>query len=121
LVECLIVNGNVNYLDDTMTALADPVRRRTIEVLGSGPLRASDLAEAAGMSRPAMSRHLRVLRTSGLVEVALSPTDAREHVYRLREDRLVALAAWIDQVRASWNDQLERFRTHVEQSVEGRS
>jgi len=111
----------VNYLDDTMTALADPVRRRTIEALGAGPLRASDLAEAAGMSRPAMSRHLRVLRTSGLVDVALSPVDGREHVYRLREDRLVALQAWIDQVRASWSDQLDRFQAHVEQNVEAGS
>jgi DNA-binding transcriptional ArsR family regulator len=106
----------VNYLDETMTALSDPVRRRTVETLGAGPRRASDLALAAGMSRPAMSRHLRVLRTSGLVEVTLSPTDGREHVYRLREDRLVALAAWVDQVRASWTDQLDRFQAHVEQS-----
>jgi DNA-binding transcriptional ArsR family regulator len=102
-------------LDDTMTALADPVRRRTIEVLGGGPLRAGDLADAAGMSRPAMSRHLRVLRSSGLVEVSISSTDAREHVYRLRQERLVALQAWIDQVRASWQDQLDRFQAHVEQ------
>lgn len=104
----------MNYLDETMTALADPARRRTIEVLGAGPRRASDLAVAAGMSRPAMSRHLRRLRASGLVEVAISPADAREHVYALREDRLVALQAWIDQVRASWNDQLDRFQAHVE-------
>lgn len=104
----------MNYLDDTITALADPARRRTIEVLGDGPRRASDLAHAAGMSRPAMSRHLRVLRASGLVEVEISATDAREHVYRLREDRLVTLQAWLDQVRASWSDQLDRFQAHAE-------
>jgi DNA-binding transcriptional ArsR family regulator len=109
----------VNYLDHTITALADPVRRHTIEVLGDGPRRASDLARSAGMSRPAMSRHLKVLRTSGLVEVEISTADAREHVYRLREDRLVALQAWIDQVRASWNDQLDRFQVHVEQDIDG--
>jgi DNA-binding transcriptional ArsR family regulator len=67
------------------------------------------------MSRAAMSRHLRVLRASGLVDVEVSTVDAREHVYRLREERLVALQAWVDQVRASWSDQLDRFESHVEQ------
>lgn len=104
----------VNHLDATMTALADPVRRRTIELLGDGPCRASDLASAAGMTRPAMSRHLRVLRTSGLVDVELSPDDARERLYRLRGDSFVALQVWIDQVRASCDDQLERFAVHAE-------
>lgn len=66
------------------------------------------------MSRAAMSRHLRVLRTSGLVDVEVSVTDAREHVYQLRDDRLGALQAWIDEVRASWNDQLDRFEAHVQ-------
>jgi DNA-binding transcriptional ArsR family regulator len=101
-------------LDGTMTALADPVRRRTIELLGTGPRRASDLADAVGASRPMMSRHLRVLRTSGLVDVELSIDDARERLYSVRADGLVAVQAWIDQVRASWNDQLDRFAAHVE-------
>jgi DNA-binding transcriptional ArsR family regulator len=61
-----------------------------------------------------MSRHLRVLRTSGLVDVALSSDDARERLYSLRGDELVAVQAWLDQVRASWADQLARFAAHVE-------
>ena len=60
-----------------------------------------------------MSRHLRVLRASGLVDVEISTSDAREHVYRLREERLAALQVWINQVRASWEDQLDRFEAHV--------
>jgi len=105
----------VNHLDTTITALADPVRRRTIEALGDGPRRASDLADAAGTSRPVMSRHLRVLRTSGLVDVTLSADDARERLYSLRGDGLIAVQAWLDQVRASWTDQLARFAAHVEE------
>ena len=104
----------VNHLDATMAALADPTRRRAIELLGDEPRRPSDLAVAAGMTRPAMSRHLRLLRTSGLVDVELSSDDARERLYRLRGDGLVALQAWIDQVRASWTDQLDRFKAHAE-------
>ena len=57
-----MINGIVNDLDSTLTALADPTRRRVVELLRDGPLRASELAEGSGMSRPAMSRHLRVLR-----------------------------------------------------------
>jgi DNA-binding transcriptional ArsR family regulator len=106
----------VNHLDATITALADPVRRQTIELLGDGPRRASDLADAAGTSRPVMSRHLRVLRTSGLVDVELSIADARERLYSLRGDGLVAIQAWLDQVRASWRDQLDRFAAHVEET-----
>lgn len=110
----IIVSDMVNHLDITMAALADPARRRAIELLGDGPRRASDLAVGAGMTRPAMSRHLRVLRTSGLVEVEMATDDARERVYRLREDSFAALTAWLDQVHASWSDQLDRFKTHAE-------
>jgi DNA-binding transcriptional ArsR family regulator len=104
----------IDQLDGTLAALADPARRGTIDVLGRGRARASDLAVAAGMSRAAMSRHLRVLRANGLVTVEVSDTDAREHLYELREDRLAAVQAWIDEVRAAWNDQLDRFQAHVE-------
>jgi DNA-binding transcriptional ArsR family regulator len=117
----LIINAIVDHLDTTIAALADPTRRRTIDVLGHGRARASDLALAAGTSRAAMSRHLRVLRGSGLVEVEISTTDGREHVYRLRDDRLAALQDWIDEVRASWEDQLERFEAHVERRSDDRA
>ena len=104
----------MNQLDPVFTALADPTRRRVVELLGQGARRASDLAQATGMGRPAMSNHLRVLRSSGLVDVEMGEDDARARVYRLRGDRLVALQAWLDQVQAFWSEQLGSFRDHAE-------
>ena len=73
-------------LDATLAALADPTRRRVVELLRERPRRAGELAEAFGVSAPAMSRHLRVLRTRGLVEEERVDEDARVRVYRLRRE-----------------------------------
>ena len=70
-------------LDATFAALADGTRRGVIDLLRKGPRRASDLADALRASKPAMSRHLRVLRDSGLVETS-SKDDGRERIYTLR-------------------------------------
>jgi DNA-binding transcriptional ArsR family regulator len=93
-----IIHVSVNDLeiDSALAALADPTRRQVIERLRSGPCRAGELAASTGMSGPAMSRHLKVLRTSGLVEVEGVDADARLRMYRLRPERFVALAAWLD-------------------------
>ena len=109
-----MIHDIVNHLDETFAALADPTRRQVVELLRSGPRRASDIAADLDMSRPAMSRHLKVLRTSGLVEVALAEVDARERVYRLRQESFLALQAWLDQVQAFWNEQLVSFKRHAE-------
>jgi DNA-binding transcriptional ArsR family regulator len=66
------------------------------------------------VSGPAVSRHLRVLRRSGLVEERGIDGDARVRVYHLRPEPLVGLRAWVDQVQAFWSDQLDAFRQHVE-------
>lgn len=108
-----------NRLDDTLAALSDPTRRRVVELLGASPLRAGEIAERAGMSRPAMSRHLRTLRLSGLVDVDLSAEDARARTYRLRTERLVALRAWLDQVESYWSAQLSSFKEHAERNRGG--
>jgi DNA-binding transcriptional ArsR family regulator len=101
----------VKQLDTTLAALADPTRRRVVDLLREHPRRAGELAAAARTSAPAMSRHLRVLRTSGLVEAELLDEDARARVYRLRPERLRGLQAWLD---TFWGEQLDSFRRHVE-------
>jgi DNA-binding transcriptional ArsR family regulator len=101
----------VKQLDSTLAALADPTRRRVVDLLRERPRRAGELAAAARTSAPAMSRHLRVLRTSGLVEAELLEEDARARVYRLRPERLRDLQAWLD---TFWGGQLDSFRRHVE-------
>lgn len=106
-----------NDIASTFTVLADPTRRRVVELLSAEPLRASEIAERVGMSRPATSRHLRTLRQSGLVDVSLTDDDGRGRTYALRTDELVALRAWLDQLQAHWNTQLRSFKAQVESST----
>ena len=95
-------------------ALADPTRRQVVQLLGTGPLRAGELAAATCTSGPAMSRHLRVLLRAGLVADERDAQDARARVFRLRPQSLVALRAWLDQLQAQWDEQLASFKHHVE-------
>jgi DNA-binding transcriptional ArsR family regulator len=104
----------VNDLDATLTALADPTRRKVVEALRKGPRRAGELAAGAEMSPPAMSRHLRVLRATGLVEAEAVEHDARLRLYRLRPEPFIALQAWLDQVHAFWAEQLVSFKSHAD-------
>jgi DNA-binding transcriptional ArsR family regulator len=103
-------------LDETLAALADPTRRRVVDELRRRPRRAGDLATAFGMSAPAMSRHLRVLRRRGLIEEERVEEDARVRVYRLRPERFDELRAWLKQVEAFWGDQLDAFKEHAERT-----
>ncbi|MGI9592080.1 MAG: ArsR/SmtB family transcription factor [Myxococcota bacterium] len=101
-------------LDRTLAALADPHRRRVLELLHRRPRRAGELARAAGLSPPAMSRHLRVLRQRGLVEEQRGEDDARFRVYRLRAEPLRDLQGWLGGLERFWNDQLASFQEHAE-------
>jgi DNA-binding transcriptional ArsR family regulator len=93
--------------------LADPTRRRVIELLGDRAHRAGELAAAAGTSAPVMSRHLRILLEAGFVADERVPDDARLRVFRLRPEPVAALQAWLDQVQAHWNEQLGAFKRHL--------
>jgi DNA-binding transcriptional ArsR family regulator len=100
-------------LDRTLSALADPTRRRMVELLRERPHRAGELADAFRVSAPAISRHLRVLRTRGLIEEARVEDDARVRVYRLRRQPFDALTLWLRELESFWSDQLESFGAHV--------
>jgi DNA-binding transcriptional ArsR family regulator len=108
-----------NDLGDVLEVLAEPNRRHVVEVLGAGPRRAGELAAAAGLSPPAMSRHLRILLEHGVITDERDPDDARRRVFRLRPEPFVALQAWLDQTQAGWNEQLGAFRAHVERTARG--
>jgi DNA-binding transcriptional ArsR family regulator len=101
-------------LDQTFAALADPTRRAVIGLLRVGPRRSSEMATALATSRPAMSRHLRVLRRAGLVEEEGLEDDARVRMYQLRRGPFSELRAWLDEVEAFWADQLRAFKAHAE-------
>ena len=105
-------------MDRVFGALADPTRRRVIELLGDEPRRAGELAEAAGTSAPVMSRHLRILLEAGFVSDERVASDARLRVFRLRREPVLALQAWLDQLQAHWNEQLGSFKRHVEEKEE---
>ena len=101
-------------IDGTLAALADPTRRRMVELLGQRPHRAGELALAVGMSRPALSRHLRVLRERGLADEQRDPTDGRGRIYALRPAAVIELRDWLDEVQQFWDEQLDAFAAHVE-------
>ena len=91
---------------DTFTALSDPTRRQIIESLALGESSFGDLADQFDMSRPAVSQHLKVLREAGIVS---SRADAQRRVYRLNDDSLDEIEAWLLQVREFWNRRLDRL------------
>jgi DNA-binding transcriptional ArsR family regulator len=100
--------------NDLFSALADPTRRRVLELLSDRPYRAGELASAAKTSAPVMSRHLRILLKSGFVADERVPDDARARVFRLRREPIGDVEAWLDQLQAHWNEQLKSFKRHVE-------
>ena len=97
-----------------LQALADPTRLGVVQLLSTGPRRAGELAEASGLSAPAMSKHLRVLLRAGVIVDERPAEDARVRLFTLRPESVVALRAWLDQLQAHWDDQLRSFKRHVE-------
>src|SRR5262245_36036946 len=98
-------------LDPVFAALGDPTRRAVMHLLHNRPLPAGELAEAFGLSPPAMSRQLRVLRLTGLVEEERADReDARVRVYRLRREPFSAMRDWLDDIEKFWTDQLAAFK-----------
>ncbi|MFT3695112.1 MAG: metalloregulator ArsR/SmtB family transcription factor [Kofleriaceae bacterium] len=106
-------------LDTTFGALADPTRRSVVELLRAKPRRASDLADELGASRPLMSKHLKILRSSGLVETS-HEDDARFRVYSLRREQFDELQSWIEETQRFWETQLDAFAAHVKRRTRDR-
>lgn len=101
-------------VDASLAALADPQRRRIVELLSERPHRAGELAAAVGVSPPAMSRHLRALKQGGLVDAAHPEFDARVRIYTLRKEGMAALKQWLERAEAMWVRQLTSFKDHVD-------
>jgi DNA-binding transcriptional ArsR family regulator len=105
---------SAHTLDATFTALADANRRGVIKLLRTRPRRAGELADKLGLAAPAMSKHLRVLRESGLIEPSFDDSDARAKVYALRKERFSELRDWLEDVERFWEDQLAGFKAFAE-------
>lgn len=101
-------------VDRTLAALADPTRRAVIDLLRRRPRRAGELSDALGISPPALSRHLRVLRKSGVITDDEVEDDARVRLYRLQPEPFSVLRGWLDEVEGFWAGQLAAFKAHAE-------
>jgi len=108
-------------IDVTLAALADPNRRQVIDLLRRRPRRAGEIAEESGMSPPAMSRHLRLLLRSGLIEAERVEDDARLRLFKLKREPFDELGAWLAEVESFWTGQLDSFREHTEGRHLGRA
>jgi DNA-binding transcriptional ArsR family regulator len=106
----------LSELDRTFAALADPTRRGVIALLRKKPRRAGELAGSLSMSAPAMSRHLRVLRATGLVTEDHQGDDARVRLYRLRPGPFRKLRHWLDEVEQFWAGELGAFKQYAERT-----
>lgn len=109
-------SARATQIDATLIALSDATRRGVITLLRDGPLRAGELASALDMNKPALTRHLRVLRESGLVSEEGLEEDGRVRVYSLQRAPFSALRGWLDEVEASWSLQLDSFKQHAERT-----
>ncbi len=103
-------------LDRTLAALADPHRRRVVDLLRERPHRAGELAREVRISFPAMSRHLKTLRRSGLVDEERDEFDSRVRIYRLKPQAMAELKAWLAETEASWTRQLSAFKAHLQKA-----
>jgi DNA-binding transcriptional ArsR family regulator len=101
-------------IDRTLSALADPQRRQVIEILRERSRPAGEIARIAGVSAPAMSRHLRTLRACGLVAEDHDGLDARVRVYRLTPKPMEDLKDWLSETEKLWSRQLLAFKAHLE-------
>ena len=97
-------------MEAALRALADPSRRTMLEWLTRGPVTAGELAALLPIARPGVSRHLRVLREAGLVEVR---RDAQRRVYSLRAQPLSEIDDWLGPFRALWEQRLDALHTEV--------
>jgi DNA-binding transcriptional ArsR family regulator len=94
----------------TFELIAEPSRRRILDLLRDGERPVGELVERLSMSQPAVSKHLRVLRDSGLVDVRV---DAQRRLYRLRPEGLREVDAWIAPYRRLWEGRFDRMERHL--------
>jgi len=93
-----------------LEAIAEPTRRRILDALRDRERSVSELVDVVGMHQPGVSRHLKVLRDAGLVEVR---RDAQRRLYRVRAEPLRELDEWLEPYRAEWADRLDSLERHL--------
>ncbi|MGD9792491.1 MAG: ArsR/SmtB family transcription factor [Acidimicrobiia bacterium] len=99
---------------EVLDAIADPTRRRILDAVRERECSVTDLVTQVDMHQPGVSRHLKVLRDVGLVEVR---RDAQRRMYRLRPEPLMDLDAWLEPYRAFWAERLDALERHLAQTA----
>jgi DNA-binding transcriptional ArsR family regulator len=102
--------GTLTRVDAVFQALSDESRRTVLETLRGGPATAGELAALLPVARPGVSRHLRVLREAGLVEVR---REAQRRVYSLRPQPLAEVDEWLGRYRALWQQRVDALHAEV--------
>ena len=97
-------------MDAVLQALADQSRRTVLEILRDHPASAGELADALPIARPGVSRHLRVLREAGLVDVR---QEAQRRINSVRPDPLVDVDEWLGNYRALWQNRFDALHTEI--------
>jgi len=101
-------------LTSIFAALADPTRRAIIERLALGEASAGQLAEPFGISKPAVSKHLKVLENANLI---VRKKDAQWHRFELQSDSLKLASEWIGRYRQFWEDQFDALAEYLNQNI----
>jgi DNA-binding transcriptional ArsR family regulator len=97
-------------MENSFAALADPTRRRIVEMLSSGELSAGEITRRFDVSAPAISQHLKTLKAARLVRVRI---DAQRRIYTIDPDGLAEVDAWLAQVRRFWNPRLDALEREL--------
>ena len=97
---------------DTFEVLAEPNRRRILDLLRASERPVGDLVRELSVSQPAISKHLRVLRDAGLVEARAM---GQQRIYRVRHEPLAAIDAWLEPYRRSWPSRLDDLGRHLDE------
>ena len=95
---------------EALAVLAEPNRRRILDLLRDAERPVGDLVEQLSVSQPAVSKHLRILREAGLVDVR---TDAQRRLYRVRPEPLREVHEWLEPYRLLWESRLDALEAHL--------
>jgi DNA-binding transcriptional ArsR family regulator len=111
LVSVVCQIGYIERVTTTFAVLAEPTRRRILDLLLEEPRSVSDLVSALGLTQPGTSKHLKVLRDAGLVTVR---RDAQRRWYELRAEPLAEVDAWLAPYRRRWAERLDALERHLD-------
>jgi DNA-binding transcriptional ArsR family regulator len=98
----------------TFEVLAEPTRRRILDLLLDGPSAVGELVRRLKISQPGVSKHLRVLREAGLVSVR---SEAQRRIYELRPEPLAEVAEWLEPYRRLWSEHLDALERHLDEEA----